>query len=148
MDVYIGNIRHGFGLDTEGKYLSLNIFFAGCSKEPKCEGCHNPELWSKESGILMEISTLLEIIKSDTLVDALVFLGGEPLDQEQAVIESVKMANKRGLVTYLYTGKEIEEVSDTIKAWIDVIISGPYKPELANPEGVVPASKNQVITRN
>lgn len=147
MDAYIGNIDHGFGLDTNGKYISINIYFAGCSKEPKCEGCHNPELWDRENGRRMPISDIIEIINSDAMSGALVLMGGEPLDQEEAVLELAKYANDKGIKVFLYTGKELEEVSEEIKRAIDVIISGPYIPSMANPNGSWPPSTNQVITR-
>ena len=146
MNIYIGNIRHGFGVETENKYISLNIFFAGCSKEPKCKDCHNPGLWIKENGKLMEVSTLLEIIESDGIIGALVFLGGEPLDQEEGLLEIAKYASEKGIKNYLYTGWEYEDIPEEVQKIMDVIISGPYEPELANPEGIIPASRNQVVT--
>ena len=148
MEAYIGGIEFGFGRDTNNKNISVNIYFSGCSKEPKCPGCHNPHLWIKENGTLMTLTYLEEYIRvQSTLAQALVFLGGEPLDQEAAVLELAVIADVHGMNTYLYTGKEIDEVSEIIKDTIDVIISGPYLREQANPVGIWPPSKNQVITR-
>ena len=148
MEAYIGGIEFGFGRDTNNKDISVNIYFSGCSKEPKCPGCHNPHLWIKENGTLMTLTYLEEYIRvQSTLAQALVFLGGEPLDQEAAVLELAVIADVHGMNTYLYTGKEIDEVSEIIKDTIDVIISGPYLREQANPVGIWPPSKNQVITR-
>lgn len=148
MEAYIGGIEFGFGRDTNNKNISVNIYFAGCSKEPKCPGCHNPHLWIKENGTPMTLTYLKEYIEvQSTLAQALVFLGGEPLDQELAVLELAVVADVCGMNTYLYTGKEIDEVSEIIKDTIDVIISGPYLREQANPIGIWPPSKNQVITR-
>lgn len=148
MDVYIGNIKHGFGLETEDKYISLNIFFAGCSRDPKCEGCHNPGLWEKENGVCMKVSQIREIVEMDDIIKALVFLGGEPLDQEEALLEISQHAKEKGIKRYLYTGLEYEDISTEIREVMDVIIAGPYQPALSNSEGVIPASSNQTVIRN
>lgn len=148
MSAYISGFQFGYGEDTNNRCISINIYFSGCSKEPKCPGCHNPHLWNKEDGVLMPFSYIREQIKNRSeLAGAIVFLGGEPLDQEFAVLEIAILAQELHLDTYLYTGWEIEEVPETIRNIINVIISGPYIQELANPAGVWPASSNQVITK-
>ena len=145
---YIAAINFGFGKDTNDKHISTNIYFSGCSKEPKCPGCHNSILWNREEGMKVDLEKIKEMIKKQSILStALVFLGGEPLDQELAVLELADTAKDCGMSTFLYTGKELKEVSNIIRDNIDVIISGPYIEILANPHGVWPASKNQVITR-
>ena len=148
MKVWIGQIDHGFGTDTDKGYISLNIYFAGCSKEPKCDGCHNPDLWDRKRYFPYELERVVEEIDDNIgFAGAIVFMGGEPLDQEEALIELAIAARERGMVRYLYTGREIEEVSQTLKDIINVIIAGPYIPSMANSLGAWPASKNQTIYR-
>jgi len=139
----------GFGVNTCHEGMSVDVYFAGCSMEPKCPGCQNPELWSDEAGFDMTLASLKNYIKS-TIVDGavrhVVFMGGEPLDQQKAVFLAAKWAKEEyGLKTWLYTGHDYKGLPNNIKSTFDVIVSGRYDETQLNEPGAFPASKNQEV---
>ena len=147
--VQLGEVGLGFGENTNQNGMSVDIFFAGCSMQPKCKGCQNPDLWNAENGFEMTVGQLKGYIKN-TIVDAVVrnvvFVGGEPLDQQKAVFVLAKWAKEEfGLKTWLYTGHEYKAVPTNVKGALDVIVSGRYdETQLAEP-GAFPASTNQEV---
>ncbi|MCK5013812.1 MAG: 4Fe-4S cluster-binding domain-containing protein [Candidatus Omnitrophica bacterium] len=145
--IAVGSIGYGFGLETEGRYISMNVYFAGCSKEPKCEGCHNPGLWEVDKVILMKVSEFRDMIERDLpLIKAIVIMGGEPLDQPEGLLVLCDIARDKGLCIYLYSGMEIQDIHPLILDRVDVLVAGPYIQALAEP-GAWPASTNQTVYR-
>lgn len=145
--VYIKEASISFGTDTDGEKVSYNLFFSGCSKNPKCKGCHNPNLQTRDESCKEELFEWIEEIKfcASELVEALVFLGGEPLDQPDAVFELAKEARELGMETWLYTSHEYQDIPHEIMDQIDIAVTGPYKEELHT--GNFPASSNQEVIR-
>jgi len=119
--------------------LGLELYFQGCSK--RCVGCHNPELQDHSGGSEFDTKILLRMIKQSNIYDSLIFLGGEPLEQIEAVRE---LMNSRYTYNILYTGWEYEEIPKDIKQGMYMIVSGPYIEELATND--FPASMNQKVT--
>jgi len=88
MKVWIRRIDESMGTDTNGEGVSLNVFFAGCSKQPKCPKCHNPELWERDDVDEVDIKHLytdIENTEAEGFITHIVFVGGEPLDQPKAL---------------------------------------------------------------
>jgi len=81
------------------------------------------------------------------LLDSVVFLGGEPLDQEDAALWLSNFSHGLGLKTWLYTGREYEDLSEDVRKEFDVIVSGEFDENLINTDAFIPASTNQVVTR-
>lgn len=130
--IHLANIRYPAFDSADG--LSLEVYLAGCDREPKCQGCHNPELWEKEP--YAEYSPgeikdkVLEIVQKPT---NLVILGGEPLDQDQdALLDFILKTKESSLIrsVWLYTSYSIFTVSKEIKSSVDYIKTGRYKREL------------------
>lgn len=126
--------------------LAFVIYFQGCSRH--CKGCHNPEFLPFDKGIDMTIDKILaKISKNYTWYKAVVFQGGEPL--EQPLFELITLANSIkslfGLDVWLYTGYDYEEVPAVVKEHFDVIKAGAYIEELKT-DGFL-ASSNQKIYR-
>lgn len=148
MCVKIRKITDSVGIDTHGEGVSRNYFFAGCSAEPKCEMCHNPGLWESIPSDTMHIDVVLKDIEAvgrNGLTSHVVFMGGEPLDQADALIELAKKAKDVGLTTWLYTGHEYSNVPKDIQKLVDVIVAGKYDDSLAT--GGFPGSSNQEVVR-
>ena len=86
-------------LEFPGK-MSLVIFTAGCML--KCPYCHNPGIiQGGESKELSEIFSSID--ESLDFIDSVVITGGEPLMQEDQVIEILKYAKKLELKTKIDT---------------------------------------------
>ena len=86
-------------VDWHGK-SSVAVFLNGCPF--RCGYCHNHDLLTKSN------PTDLELIKkrikeSKPYVSAVVFLGGEPLMQKDAVLEIASFAKENGLLVGVHT---------------------------------------------
>ena len=148
MYVKIRKITDSVGVDTNGEGVSRNYFFAGCSAEPKCKNCHNPGLWDSTPSDNIKVSLILDDIDDaalNGLTAHVVFMGGEPLDQPEALLELVKKAHAVGLTTWIYTGRAYSIVPKDILELMDVIVAGKYDESLAT--GSFPASSNQEVVR-
>jgi anaerobic ribonucleoside-triphosphate reductase activating protein len=118
--------------------IAIAVYFAGCSI--RCKGCQNQLLWNRDVGVMRSVADIVEKIKQHPLAESVVFLGGEPTDQHDYLL-----AVARGVTMHkvLYTGREFEQLSHELQGAIDMVICGPYRPEL-HVDGF-PASKNQRI---
>ena len=149
LKIDIGGLDIGYGTNTNQNGMSVDIFFAGCSIQPKCPGCHNPDLWNVENGWEMTLASVKNYIQYafiDGAVHNLVFMGGEPLDQPKAVFLLAHWAkDKLGLKTWLYTGYDYKHVPTNIKDTLDVIVSGRYDETKRAEPGAFPASTNQEV---
>lgn len=146
LQVWMHDMQLGLGADTNDECTSINYFFEGCNKFPKCVNCHNPGMWNRKenSKISLHIVEMsMEMYKDNA--DAVVFVGGEPLDQPKAVYLLARKAKELGLATWLYTGNTYSNIPTNIKDIMDVIVSGEYREELKT--GGFPGSSNQVVTR-
>ncbi|MTV50783.1 4Fe-4S cluster-binding domain-containing protein [Heliobacillus mobilis] len=126
--------------DADG--IAFSIFFQGCHR--RCPGCHNPELQSFDGGMEMDTDEIIHQIQANKrFYDAVVFVGGEPMDQPDALTALLAAVRSIGLSTWLYTGHNIFSISDDIIDLCDVIIAGEYRQELHT--SGFPASSNQII---
>ncbi|MBC9786503.1 radical SAM protein [Heliobacterium chlorum] len=126
--------------DADG--IAFCIFFQGCHRQ--CPGCHNPELQSFDCGKEMDTDEIIQRIQANQrFYDAVVFVGGEPMEQPNALKVLLAAVKSIGLSTWLYTGYNIFSISDDIIDLCDVIIAGEYRQELHT--GGFPASSNQII---
>lgn len=142
VEVIIGGIEALVLNDTDG--IAASVFFQGCPF--RCKGCHNPELQPFEGGIKTTTDNVMqEIMKHVEWYDSVAFMGGEPLAQKEALTELLIRTKELGLKRWLYTGYEIDDVPDEVKALCDVIVAGPYVEELRT--GGFPASSNQIVYR-
>ena len=139
----IAGINQSFN-DAEG--ISVVIHFQGCSRQPKCKDCFLPDLWDPNGGEEISKEKLFDILmyKDFDWIDCIVFQGGEPLDQEEAIIDIAKWAKEKGKKVWVYTSKEFDEVSNNIKEVADVIKTGPYIKELKTEEKYR-GSSNQIL---
>jgi len=63
--------------------ISADIFIAGCGRNPKCKGCHNPTLWDFDNGENIDFQDIkLWLEKKGTRLDNIVIMGGEPKDKQ------------------------------------------------------------------
>lgn len=126
--------------DTDG--IAASIFFQGCPF--MCKGCHNPELQSFEGGEETTTSHVINKIKEHIgWYDSIAFMGGEPLEQPEALTDLLLQAKALGLRRWLYTGYTLKNVPDDIKNLCSVIVAGRYIDDLKT--GGFPASSNQQI---
>ena len=132
---------------------SYSIFVSGCSGEPKCKGCFNPENWSFDIG--ENWLTYISRIKKDltdfkTLINKIIIVGGEPLDQDIVMLKQMLQFLKQfDIPIFLFTRYELEDVPELIKEYCNFIKCGAYIPELSCEDniqqGIKLATSNQKI---
>ncbi len=117
--------------NVEGPNTRFCIWVQGCSIH--CKDCANFHMWNKNSGTIYQVSEIIKLIKSyKTKIEGITFLGGEPLDQIEAVTEISKAAQEIGLTVVIFTGYEYKGISDNknfkkLSKYIDILIDGKYE---------------------
>ena len=104
----------------------LLLFTQGCSI--RCKGCVNSDLWNFGCGENITADEVLNICKENE-VDGITLLGGEPLDQPEAILEAVKLLKENAFSVILFTGYTKKELKGgQIKAWnlADIVVSGRF----------------------
>jgi len=85
--------------------VSMVVFWAGCNL--RCPYCHNSTLIPLESGTVVGLDLLDERLRQSMdpvpSLDAVVFTGGEPILQADAVIEAARLVKRYGLKLMLDT---------------------------------------------
>lgn len=127
---------------------AFTIWFTGCDFH--CKNCHNRKLWDKNSGKKYKAELVASIIRSSCNklnTRTVVFLGGEPLQQDkQELLSLCQLLKAAGLKIWIYTGYELSEVDHDILECIDTIKCGRYIDKLKQDR--FPASTNQKVYRS
>ena len=138
-----------FAMQTQ----SYDIFFSGCSANPKCEGCHNPEAWSFDCGQNWETYKRkmdLDLRTFKSVIKRIFILGGEPLDQSHEEFRKfINWISLYGIELWLFTRHDFDSISEDTKNLFDYIKCGRYMPEYSTENniqyGVKLATSNQNI---
>ena len=138
---------------VENEYLygpgkRLLIFMQGCSL--RCKGCVNRHLWEFGSGKDFSSDEILTMCKNND-VEGITLHGGEPLDQANALFESVSKVKKEGFSIVLFTGYLKRELNKTqIRIWdrADLVVSGRYEESKRNIYQQFRGSTNQHIYKH
>ncbi len=100
----LGGITDMSTIDWYGN-VSMVVFWAGCNI--RCPYCHNSTLTPLDSGTEVGLDLLDERLRQSMnpvpSLDAVVFTGGEPVLQTDAVIEAAKLVKSYGLKLMLDT---------------------------------------------
>ncbi len=124
---------------VDGPGLRLAIFTQGCPHH--CKGCHNPQTHDFEGGNDVTLESLLEMLKSDPLLDGVTYSGGEPFCQAKQLYELGLEVKKLGMNVITYTGYTFEylmEHSDDENCYgkllsvTDYLIDGPFELDKRN----------------
>lgn len=128
------NIR-GYCLSkVNGPGVRFVLWTQGCSKG--CSECFNPETWS--TNIYKELSPtqIFELIK-DFEVDGVTISGGDPLEQEDELLELLMLLStmrlRKGIILFSgFTRAEISSnfIREQCLKYIDVLIDGRYEKNL------------------
>lgn len=133
---------------------SLEIYLAGCNGQPKCKGCHNPELWDFNIGEDWKTKMYDIIVKCDefsNIIEKVMIFGGEPLDNDEKEIIDllITLNNNTTLDIWLFTRYELADIQEDIKHLCNYIKCGRYDEELLSDDniqyGIKLASSNQRI---
>ena len=118
---------------SNGHGLRHVLWTSGCDFH--CQGCHNPETWSRQSGrpwtdgdydvLTSDFKTMSDVL------DGITFLGGEPLlDTSIATVTKIAKKFKEEYpdkTIWLWTGNLYENVKDLeIMSYVDVLVDGQF----------------------
>ena len=129
-----------------GPGMRSAIWVQGCTLA--CKGCWNTHLWPKKGGKDQSIIELHEQLMKVEGNEGITLLGGEPLQQSEAVLELIKLQKAAGRTVMLYSGYEPEELDSVQQECVDnsdIVILGRYKEELRNTKLRWRGSENQVL---
>lgn len=99
MQANIGGIVPLSTVDWHGR-SALVIFFNGCPF--RCGYCHNAHLLMQSNPVDLDL-VRQRILESKPFISAVVFLGGEPLLQSEAVEEIAAFSKEKGLAVGIHT---------------------------------------------
>ena len=90
------------------------IFLAGCKKAAKghpCQGCFNQELWNKEHYVAdASPEQVVNRIQKYAPNKYITFVGGEPLDQLDELIEVCRLLKRAGYHIIVITHYELHKL--------------------------------------
>lgn len=128
----VGGITDMSTVDWYGN-VSLIVFCAGCNY--RCPYCQNSALIPLDAGREIDLILLEERFEANKVInDSVVFTGGDPVLQPDAIIEAAKLAKSRGLKVMLDTNGSVKEYLDRIlrSGYIDRValdVKAPINPE-------------------
>ena len=116
---------------TEGFGNRFCIWMQGCSIH--CSGCANQHMWPFNVGEKVQVECLVSDIVNTRSIEGITLLGGEPLDQKEAVAQLVEAVKRQGLSVILFTGYLYDDLKKSrdicvqrILRNIDLMIDGPF----------------------
>jgi anaerobic ribonucleoside-triphosphate reductase activating protein len=135
---------------ANGPGLRAALWTQGCSLG--CKGCFNPATHPFHGGELVGVDELARRITAIGGIAGLSILGGEPLQQPQAVFSLLRMVKATsGLSVILFTGFTLEEIAarmpgaEELSNLVDVLIAGRYEEDLRLARGLR-GSRNKTVT--
>lgn len=139
---------------TEGPGRRSSVLFQFCPL--KCKGCYVPQLHDKESGEVISVERLAELLLDSNFErDGVTILGGEPFAQTDGLFALVKELRKQGCHHIVcYSGYRLEALLEksakqplisAVLNEIDILIDGAYIESLAGGAGLWTGSGNQRV---
>ena len=122
------------------------IWLQGCTL--RCPGCWNQEMWPAEGGQVWRIDDLAQLALSAKGSDGVTLMGGEPLEQADALAPFLDLIRAGGKSVVLFTGYEPEELTEVGHLCFersDIIVTGRYLAELRDTSIGWRGSANQRI---
>lgn len=133
---------------------SFEIYLAGCSGNPHCTNCHNPESWSFDNGDLWDLGYYTKVERKirnfNSMIQKIMIFGGEPLDQKeedfQPFLIDLRSFKKE---IWLFTRYDLKDIPEYVKDSCDYIKCGRYMEEFKTEDntqyGIKLATSNQNI---
>ena len=144
MDIQVGHMLQSS--EIYGPGIRSVLWVQGCTLA--CEGCWNTQYWSASAGSSTTTDDILEQWKATKGLEGITLLGGEPLQQPEAVYHLIQGAKDLGLSVFLYTGYEPEEFTSVMQSCFnmsDIVVTGRYVHSLRNTNLRWRGSTNQVV---
>lgn len=142
---------------VDGEGICVSLWTQGCPH--RCPGCHNPETWSYNGGMEIDMDELttmvIQAIEKNGVKRNLSILGGEPLCPPNIdfVISLVNIVRTLfpNIKIFIWTGYRLEDLQkqyqQSLFDKIDVLIDGPFILEERDITLKLRGSKNQRVLR-
>ena len=131
-----------------GSGLRVVLWTSGC--EHRCNGCHNPQTWDRDSGIKFDSNAWNEVLAllEKPYISGITYSGGDPLfPANRSIITSMAKTIHQlypDKTQWLYTGYNYEDIKDLeIMKYIDVLVDGEYIDSLRDTSLPFRGSSNQ-----
>lgn len=135
---------------AEGPGRRFAVWVQGCPI--RCEGCCNPQMFGESGGEEIEVEALAERVLATPGIEGISFLGGEPMEQAEAVLALATRVKAAGLTVMVFSGWTIAELRarksasiDGLIAIADLLVDGRYEASLPEARRRWIGSSNQVM---
>ncbi|MDE6289777.1 MAG: radical SAM protein [Ureaplasma sp.] len=144
--IYVNSIRKNPSL-CDGPGYRIVVFLQGCNIY--CKGCQNPSTWKPMCNKKYDVKELAKILKDKAITNKITISGGEPLFQQDALIQLLLEFKKIDphLDICLYTSYELDQVPKEILKNLTYIKTGRYIEELKDPSLTYYGSTNQKLIK-
>jgi anaerobic ribonucleoside-triphosphate reductase activating protein len=143
--VRLARVYTGSVVDGPGKRSVIQM--QGCSI--RCAGCYVPETHDAAAGFETTTTGALDTALSAPC-DGITYIGGEPTNQPEALLDMVRTGAALGVHQTVYTGYTIEGLvrsgkTQALAALVlaDVVIDGPFIKSKTHGAGLYRGSSNQ-----
>jgi anaerobic ribonucleoside-triphosphate reductase activating protein len=134
---------------AEGPGARYAVWLQGCSL--RCVGCCNPHLFEPAAGVLLDPAALVAEMRAVRgQIEGLTLLGGEPIDQAEALVPLLHGSRALGLSVMLFSGFTLAELHarpetavHEVLALVDVLVDGRYDASRPEPARLWAGSANQ-----
>ena len=112
---------------------SYSLFVSGCSAQPKCTGCFNPENWQYGLGRDWRyyIPKIRKDLANDHLIDKIILVGGDPVDQDEyKVYQLIQYLKQYKKPIFLFTHHDLAEIPKLLLDSVEYVKCGRFIPEL------------------
>lgn len=117
---------------ANGPGIRVSLFVQGCNHH--CPGCFNQDTWDFEGGRIFNRRVkiqFLDLANKDKNIVGFSILGGEPLQQGEAMLDLVKSMKEQfpNKTIWMWTGYRFEELNEEqleIISYIDVLVDGRF----------------------
>ncbi len=133
---------------AEGPGKRFCLWVQGCSRH--CRGCHAKSTWSHSINKLMDVDEVFNLIKSQTDIEGVTFLGGEPFEQAQALSLLAQKVKETGLSVMTFSGNSYEDLKNSkdifvqkLLKYTDLLVDGEFREDCFDLSRPWVGSKNQ-----
>ena len=133
---------------AEGPGKRFCLWVQGCSRH--CRGCHAKSTWSHNINKLMDVDEVFNLIKSQTDIEGVTFLGGEPFEQAQALSLLAQKVKETGLSVMTFSGNSYEDLKNSkdifvqkLLKYTDLLVDGEFREDCFDLSRPWVGSKNQ-----
>lgn len=134
--------------NAEGPGKRFCLWVQGCSRH--CRGCHAKSTWSHNINKLMDVDEVFNLIKSQTDIEGVTFLGGEPFEQAQALSLLAQKVKETGLSVMTFSGNSYDDLKNSkdifvqkLLKYTDLLVDGEFREDCFDLSRPWVGSKNQ-----